>query len=99
MAKISKKLEDAVSPLTATQLEQLVEYARTLQQHSAARKIAKPKRTSRRPSSVSLEDTRIGKLILRLESNGDIGLPADFGSQVDHYIYGTSKRYSCSFAS
>ena len=94
MAKISKQLKDAVTPLSATQLQQVVGYARTLQQPSAARKTVKPKRTSKRTSKVSLEDTRIGKLVLRLESNGDLGLPADFASQIDHYAYGTAKRSS-----
>ena len=94
MAKISKLLKEAVSPLSAKQLRQVVGYARTLQQHSAARKSTVPKRSVKRTQVTQLEDTRIGKLILRLEANGDLGLPADFASQIDHYAYGTEKRSS-----
>jgi len=94
MAKISKQLKDAVSPLSVSQMQQVVGYARTLHQKSAARKSTGPKRVSRRTSVKQLEDTQIGKLILRLEADGDVGLPADFASQIDHYAYGTAKRSS-----
>jgi hypothetical protein len=94
MAKITKQLKDAVSPLTATQMQQVVGYARTLHQHSAERKSPVPKRTSKRSQSTPLEGTCIGKLILKLEASGELGLPADFASQIDHYAYGTKKRSS-----
>lgn len=92
MAKISKQLKDAVSPLSASQMKQVVGYARTLHQKSAARKSTGPKRASTRAPVNTLENTRIGKLILRLEANGDVGLPADFATEIDHYAYGTAKR-------
>lgn len=90
MAKINKQLQDAVSPLSPVELKQVVRYARALRQRSAERKMTKPKKRTKSPKT--FEETDLGKLILKLEAIGDIGLPPDFSSQIDHYAWGTPKR-------
>jgi hypothetical protein len=90
MAKINKQLQDAVTPLSPAELKQVVRYARALRQSSAERKTTKPRKRTKSPKK--LEETDLGKLILKLESLGDLGFPPDFGSQIDHYAWGTPKR-------
>lgn len=94
MARLSKELHEAVSALSLAEQKLLVGYVRILKPVSAERKTPKPVKKKRIKKIKQLEDSKIGKLILKLEAKGDIGLPEDFASQVDHYAYGTPKRRS-----
>jgi hypothetical protein len=85
VGSITKQLGEVVSSLTPAQRRRVLGYARQLSRPGVSRNGKKKlKRSKSKPGR--LEDTTLGQLILHLEQLGDIGLPVDFSSRMDHYV-------------